>query len=198
MRNIPIYLLIFSMGFVPSSQAASIEQKYDAICLPSKKKCRVYLNPESLRIDEKGLIQSISISNITSWKRGGKGTRTALGKAMLNPVFLFTSVHEYIFTINYLSDEGIPLSKSILFNNKKPSDRFTPYLASITGLSWETETNRPVESFSQKKAINISNDIAIKLRHSSLYTYNSRCQFYIPSNCLSFPISWPLLYQQHI
>ena len=194
MRYRLIALSALFFGLLHPSYADSGEQKFDAICLPSKKKCRVYLNPEALRIDEKGQIKLTPIKNITSWSRGGKGTRTALGRALISPVFLFKSSHEYIFTINYVSEDGLPLYKSILFKNKKPSDRLTAYLASVTGLSWGTETNLPMESFNQKKAIDISNDIAIKLRYSSLYSYSSRCNFYIPANCLTFPISLPLLY----
>ena len=194
MRYTLIALSSLLLGLLHPSYADSGELKFDAICLPSKKKCRVYLNPETLRIDEKGQIKLTPIQNITSWSRGGKGTRTALGRALINPVFLFQSSHEYIFTINYVSEDGLPLYKSILFKNKKPSDRFTAYLSSVTGLSWSTETNRPMESFNQKKATDTSNDIAIKLRYSSLYSYSSRCNFYMPSNCLTFPIVWPLLY----
>ncbi|WP_269621754.1 hypothetical protein [Prochlorococcus marinus] len=194
MRNTLIALPVLLIGLLPLSYAESSEQKFDAICLPSKKKCKVYLNPQTLRIDEKGQIKLTPIRNITSWRRGGKGSRTALGRALISPVFLFQSSHEYIFTINYLNEDGISLYKSILFKNKKPSDRFTAYLSSITGLSWSTETNRPMEVFNQKKAIDASNNIAINLRYSSLYSYNARCNFYMPSSCLTFPISRPFLY----
>ena len=107
-----IIVFITSLLIVNSS-IAGIEKKFDAICLPDKNKCRVYLNPNEFRFDEKGIIKSIPIKQISSWSLGGKGTKSDVGKILYAPLFppaaigLFTSSHQYIFTINYLDSEGI-------------------------------------------------------------------------------------------
>ncbi len=190
--------LLSSFLIVSSSQAKS-EQKFDAICLPGKNKCKVYLSPTELRIDEKGIIKSTPVNQITSWNLGGKGTKSDVGKVFFAPLFppaalgIFTSSHEYIFTISFIDSEGIATFKSIVFRNKKPADRFAPYLGSITGLANGSFTNKPQNNFNRKEVTLISNNLAFHLKKSSIYSYTSNCEFYAPYTCLSFPRFRPIL-----
>ena len=190
--------------FIPSllvvnSSIAGNEKKFEAICLPDKNKCRVYLNPSEFRFDEKGIIKSIPIKKISSWTLGGKGTKSDVGKILYAPLFppaaigLFTSSHQYIFTINYLDSEGIETFKSILFKNKKPADIFAPYLGSITGLANGSFTNKPKYNLKRNEAISISNNFAIHLRESSIYEYKAKCEFHASYTCLSYPKSQPII-----
>ncbi len=193
-----IIIFITSLLLVNNSIAGN-EKKFDAICLPDKNKCRVYLNPNEFRFDEKGIIKSIPIKKISSWSLGGKGTKSDVGKilyALLFPpaaIGLFTSSHQYIFTINYLDSEGIETFKSILFRNKKPADRFAPYLGSITGLANGSFTNKPKNNLKRKEAISISNNFAIYLRQSSIYSYKAKCELNASHTCLSYPIFRPII-----
>ncbi len=199
--KIIFYSLILFISYLleGSASQASNEKKFDAICLPGKNKCRVYLNPSELRIDEKGTIKSIPINQITSWKLGGKGTKSDIGKILYAPLFppaamsLFTSSHQYIFTINYLDSEGIENFKSILFRNKKPADRFSPYLGSVTGLANGSFTKKPQYNLNQKEAALISNNLAIYLRKSSIYSYIAKCELNASYTCLSYPIFRPII-----
>ena len=193
-----IIISITSLLIVNSSIAGN-EKKFDAICLPDKNKCRVYLNPNEFRFDEKGIIKSIPIKKISSWTLGGKGTKSDVGKILYAPLFppaaigLFTSSHQYIFTINYLDSEGIETFKSILFKNKKPADIFAPYLGSITGLANGSFTNKPKNNLKRNEAISISNSFAIHLRESSIYAYKAKCEFHASYTCLSYPKSRPII-----
>ena len=193
-----IIISIMSLLIVNSSIAGN-EKKFDAICLPDKNKCRVYLNPSEFRFDEKGIIKSIPITKISSWSLGGKGTKSDVGRILYAPLFppaamgLFTSSHQYIFTINYLDSEGIETSKSILFKNKKPTDIFASYLGSITGLAKGSFTNKPKYNIKRNKAISISNDFAIHLRKSSIYVYKSKCELHASHTCLSYPKFRPII-----
>lgn len=176
------------------------EQNFDAICLPEKKKCRISLSPDEIKI---GLDVVIPTKRITSWDQGGKGTRPDAGMAaasvMLTPVVpiaifgIFKSKHEYIFNIGYVNDEGIEIQKSILFKNKKPQDRFSAYLGNITGLAKGGQTSKPIELAKQNKAVGESNSFYPGISKSAIYSYSARCQMFTPYECVSLMRKWPYL-----
>ena len=168
------------------------EEVFDAICLPSKKKCRIVVNPEQFKL-ENG--KELPIRRIISWGKAGKGTRPdlgmALGSAIITPIMplavfgLFKKKHEYIFEINYISETGSPDIALIKFLNKKPEDRFTEYLASITGLSEHSVSKKAVDLYKFNKGSKFSNFLGREMAASSIYRYTAQCDINVSYSCLS-------------
>lgn len=181
--------------------ASAEDQSFDAICLPEKKKCSFKVSPE--RFDF-GNNQFILIRRLTSWGKAGKGTGPDLGMAVLSaaitPVMplavfgLFKSKHEYIFDIDYVDEQGAQQKKSIKFLNKKPQDRFSDYLASITGLAENSATGKPLQLYKYNKAARESNLYGVELAKYSIYQYSATCDVNVSYSCLGgIKPNWPSL-----
>lgn len=194
-------LLAASLCPVLINTASAEDQVFDAICLPEKKKCSFKVSPE--RFDF-GNNQIILVRRVTSWGKAGKGTRPDLGMAALSaaitPVMplavfgLFKSKHEYIFDIDYVDSQGSQQKKSIKFLNKKPQDRFSDYLGTITGLAENSATGKPLQLFRQNKAATESNLYGVELVKYSIYQYSASCDINVSYSCLAgIQSNWPTI-----
>ena len=194
-------LVTTSLSSVMLVQPAFAEdESFDAICLPEKKKCTFKVSPD--RFDF-GNNQIIYVRRITSWGKTGKGTRPDLGmaafSAAITPVMpiavlgLFKSKHEYIFDIDYINDEGTAQKKTIKFLNKKPQDRFSDYLGTITGLAENSATSQPLQLYRYNKAAKESNLYGEALMQYSIYNYSAKCEVNTSYSCLGgLQASWPI------
>ena len=175
-----------------SQTSYAATQKYEAICLPKGEKCVVSMSEELIDINQK---VQIPINKITSWDRGGKGTRPDAGMAaaslMLTPIIpiavfgVFTSKHEYIFNIYYVNKEGVESLASIKFLNKKPQDSFSNFLGNITGLSNGSRTDKPIQLAKQRKEVESSIYFTMASEQSAIMDYAANCRLNSVYNCLA-------------
>ena len=193
-----IIAVSFCTAFIDTASAE--DQTFEAICLPEKKKCELRVSPE--RFDF-GNNQIILVRRVTSWGKAGKGTRPDLGMAALSaaitPVMplavfgLFKSKHEYIFDIDYVDNQGVQQKKTIKFLNKKPQDRFSDYLGTITGLAENSATGKPIQLYKYNKAATESNLYGPELVKYSIYQYSASCDVNASYSCLAgIQPSWPI------
>ena len=182
-------------------EVSAEDQIFDAICLPEKNKCSIKVSPE--RFDF-GSNEIVLVRRITSWGKGGKGTRPDLGMAALSAVILpvmplaviglFKSKHEYIFDLDYIDDNGLSKKRTLKFLNKKPQDRFSDYLGTITGLAENSATSKPIQLYNYNKAATESNLYGVELVKFSIYEFSSRCEVNVSYSCLSgIQQAWPTL-----
>ena len=182
-----------------SNSALAEDQIFDAICLPEKKKCRIRVTTTEFKFED-GTI--LPVRRVISWGKAGKGTRPdigmALGSAILTPVMplaifgLFKKKHEYIFELNHINENGEPQTRLIKFLNKKPQNRFTRHLASITGLAEHSISKRAIELYKFNKGSLAANFTGRELVGSQIYLFTAQCEVNFSYSCLGgIPITYP-------
>lgn len=200
-----VTLLVLDCSRLYAQDTNAGKEVFDAICLPEKKKCRITISPQEFVINED---KTLPLRRVISWGKAGKGTRPdigmALGSALITPIMplavfgLFKKKHEYIFEINHISDLGAPSTLYIKFLNKKPQDRFTEYLASVTGLGEHSISNQAANLYKFHKGSIFANFIGREKTSSAIYEYTARCEIRAAYSCIGgiqtgYPLVTPIV-----
>ena len=175
-----------------SNSALAEDQVFDAICLPEKKKCRIRVSTTEFKFED-GTI--LPVRRVVSWGKAGKGTRPdigmAVGSAILTPVMplavfgLFKKKHEYIFEVNHINENGEPQTRLIKFLNKKPQNRFTRHLASITGLAEHSISKNAIDLYKFNKGSIAANFMGREIIGSQIHMFTAQCEVNVSYSCLS-------------